>query len=87
MKNPLFEKDRVFNASTAAGNLAQWIRAVLSAYEAVEIIEPKKIQLAEAEANLKETEDIVKDKVKLLNDSLNILVKLNEELSKAESEK
>jgi len=43
VKNPLFEKDRVFNASTAAGNLAQWIRAVLSAYEAVEIIEPKKI--------------------------------------------
>jgi len=29
----------------------------------------------------------VKDKVKLLNDSLNILVKLNEELSKAESDK
>lgn len=43
--------------------------------------------MAEAEANLKETEELVKDKVKLLNDSLNILVKLNEELSKAEAEK
>lgn len=51
--NPLFDKDKVFNASTAAGNLAEWIRAVLATYVAVEIIEPKKVELKLAEENLK----------------------------------
>lgn len=32
--NPLFEKDKVFNASKAAGNLSLWIRAVADAYDA-----------------------------------------------------
>lgn len=50
--NPLFDKDKVFNASTAAGNLAEWIRAVLATYVAVEIIEPKKAELRLAEENL-----------------------------------
>lgn len=31
-QNPLFERDKVFNASTAAGNLSDWIRAVLNSY-------------------------------------------------------
>ena len=30
--NPLFEKDKVFNASKAAGNLSLWIRAVVDTY-------------------------------------------------------
>lgn len=50
--NPLFDKEKVFNASTAAGNLAEWIRSVLATYVAVEIIEPKKIELKLAEENL-----------------------------------
>jgi dynein heavy chain len=44
--NPLFEKERVFNASKAAGNLSLWVRAVLETYEALMIIEPKKAYLA-----------------------------------------
>ena len=29
MQNPLFEKEKVFNASKAAGNLSLWLRAVV----------------------------------------------------------
>jgi dynein heavy chain, axonemal len=29
LDHPLFEKDKVFNASSAAGNLSMWIRAVV----------------------------------------------------------
>jgi dynein heavy chain len=32
MNKPEFEKDRVFNASKAAGNLSLWIRAVVDTY-------------------------------------------------------
>jgi dynein heavy chain, axonemal len=45
-QNPLFEKEKVFNASKAAGNLSLWIRSVLETYEALMIIEPKKVELA-----------------------------------------
>ena len=46
---PEFEKDKVFTASKAAGSLSMWIRAVIDTYEALLVVEPKKIQLAEAE--------------------------------------
>lgn len=49
MTNPDFEKDKVFNASKAAGSLSLWIRAVVDTYGALLVVEPKKIQLAEAE--------------------------------------
>lgn len=29
MKNPLFEEEKILNASTAAANLSKWIRAVV----------------------------------------------------------
>lgn len=32
MNKPEFEKERVFNASKAAGNLSLWIRAVVDTY-------------------------------------------------------
>jgi len=41
-KNPLFEKDKVFNASKAAGNLSLWVRAVVNTYEALLVVDPKK---------------------------------------------
>ena len=49
MTNPDFEKDKVLNASKAAGSLSLWIRAVVDTYGALLVVEPKKIQLAEAE--------------------------------------
>ena len=46
---PDFEKEKVFNASKAAGSLSLWIRAVVDTYGALLVVEPKKKQLAEAE--------------------------------------
>ena len=45
---PEFEKEKVFTASKAAGSLSLWIRAVVDTYGALLVVEPKKIQLAEA---------------------------------------
>lgn len=42
MKNPLFEKEKVFNASKAAGNLSLWVRAVCDTYGALLVVDPKK---------------------------------------------
>ncbi|CAD8044294.1 unnamed protein product [Paramecium primaurelia] len=85
--NPLFEKEKVFNASKAAGNLAQWIRAVLETYQAVEIIEPKKAQLVEAEKKLKEAEADVQIKRAILEQQLNELKQFEKEFEKANQEK
>lgn len=49
---PEFEKDKVFGASKAAGSLSMWIRAVIKTYDALLVVEPKKIQLAEAQEKL-----------------------------------
>lgn len=66
MNNPLFEKEKVFNASKAAGNLSQWIRAVVDTYEALLVVEPKRLELGEAERKLKEAEDILNEKKAVL---------------------
>lgn len=41
IENPLFEKEKVFNGSKAAGNLSLWIRAVINTYYALQIVDPK----------------------------------------------
>jgi dynein heavy chain len=46
----------VFNASKAAGSLSLWIRAVVDTYGALLVVEPKKIQLAQAEDKLNKAE-------------------------------
>ncbi len=43
LTNPLFEKEKVFNASKAAGNLSLWIRAVVETYDALLVVEPKRL--------------------------------------------
>ena len=62
----LFEKEKVFNASKAAGNLSLWIRAVVDTYEALLVVDPKRQQLAGAEAKLKLAEDTLNEKKKML---------------------
>lgn len=62
VKNPLFEKDKVFNASKAAGNLSLWVRAVVDTYFALLVVDPKKEQLAVAEGKLKSAEDTLSEK-------------------------
>ena len=66
MKMPEFEKERVFNSSTAAGNLSIWIRTVIETHEALMIVDPKKSQLAQAEAKYKKTVALLKEKKKAL---------------------
>ena len=46
--NPDFSKEKVFKVSEPAGNLSMWIRACVETYDALVIVEPKRIQLAEA---------------------------------------
>jgi dynein heavy chain len=38
----MFEREKVFNASKAAGNLSLWIRAVVDTQEALVVVEPKR---------------------------------------------
>jgi dynein heavy chain len=42
IKEPTFEKDKVFGASEAAGNFSLWIRACVETYDALKIVDPKK---------------------------------------------
>ena len=71
--NPLFEKEKVFNASQAAGNLSLWIRAVLKTYEAVGLMEQKKQELLNAQAKLHEAELIIAEKQKALEEASELL--------------
>ena len=66
----------MFTASKAAGSLSLWIRAVVDTYEALLVVEPKKIQLAEAEEKLKVAESNLAEKKAALNEVLALLKKL-----------
>ena len=66
MQNPLFEKDKVMNASKAAGNLSLWIRAVVDTYDALLVVDPKRAELAQAETKLQEAERILAEKKAVL---------------------
>lgn len=61
-ENPDFEQGKIFNSSSAAGNISIWIRSVVRTYDALLIVEPKRNELAEAEKNLKEAEDTLAEK-------------------------
>ena len=57
--DPMMALDVVKNASNAAFQLSLWIRAVVKTYDALLIVEPKKKELAAAEAKLKAAEDLL----------------------------
>lgn len=80
---PEFEKEKVFTASKAAGSLSLWIRAVIDTYEALLVVEPKKIQLSEAEEKLKMAEADLAEKKAALNEVLELLRKLEQEYREA----
>lgn len=87
LQNPLFEKEKVFNASKAAGNLSLWIRAVVDTYEALLVVEPKRATLASAEIKLKEAEEQLAEKKAVLQEVLDYLAKLEADYSKAKKDK
>ena len=76
---PEFEKEKVFTASKAAGSLSMWIRAVVDTYGALLVVEPKKIQLAEAEERLKSAEAILAEKKAALDEVISLVNKLEEQ--------
>lgn len=85
--NPLFEKDKVFNASKAAGNLSLWIRAVVQTYDALLVVEPKRRMLEDAQSQLKEAEAILNEKKKALQEVIDLLQSLQNEYERAQREK
>ena len=74
-------KERVFKSSTAAGNLSIWIRTVLQTYEALKIVDPKKMELQHAETRYKKTVALLKEKKKALSAILGLIKDL-EKVSK-----
>ncbi|EAS04067.1 axonemal dynein heavy chain (macronuclear) [Tetrahymena thermophila SB210] len=87
VQNPLFEKDKVFNASKAAGNLSLWIRAVIQTYDALLVVEPKRRMLEDAENQLKQAESILNEKKKNLQEVIDLLQSLQNDYERAQKEK
>ena len=75
------------NASKAAGNLSLWIRAVVDTYYALLIVDPKREELEKAELMLKQAEQTLAEKKQVLQDVLNLLLKLEQDYTQAKNEK
>ena len=85
--NPIFEKEKVFNASKAAGNLSLWIRAVVDTFEALLVVEPKREQLKTAEDKLSTAETKLAEKKAILKEVMDLLNKLESDYQSAKKEK
>lgn len=53
-------EERVFKASSAAGNLSLWVKAIVAVYDVMVVIEPKRRILNEAEEILSSKEEHLK---------------------------
>ena len=62
LNDPNFEEETVFRASSSAGNLSLWIRAVVQTYEAYLVVDPKQKELNQAEEALRQAEEKLADK-------------------------
>ncbi|KRX10161.1 P-loop containing nucleoside triphosphate hydrolase [Pseudocohnilembus persalinus] len=87
IENPDFDKEKIKQASQAAYNLSNWIRAVHSVYEVMKIIEPKREKLGEAKKTLEITTKLLQEKIESLNEVTVILDNLQAEYAKASQEK
>lgn len=82
-----FDQEKIYNASTAAGNLAEWIRACVMTYDALLVVEPKRLKLAAAEESLQKAEAILNEKKQNLKIVLDILAELQKEYELKKKEK
>lgn len=64
-----------------------WIRAVVNTYDALLVVEPKKLQLSEAESKLAKAEAILNQKKKNLQEVLDLLANLEAEYQTAKKKK
>ena len=82
-----FDQDKIYNASQAAGNLAEWIRACVMTYDALLVVEPKRMKLAEAEDSLQKAETVLEQKKQNLKLVLEKLDELQKEYDLKRKEK
>lgn len=87
LKDPQIDREKVFQASNAAGNFYLWIVAVFDTFHALKIVEPKKQQLEQAEQQFAKTSEILQQKKKNLAEILAVLQKLQKDYAKAQHEK
>lgn len=40
VNDPLFDREKVFQGSQAAGNFSLWIRAICATHDALNVVEP-----------------------------------------------
>jgi dynein heavy chain len=78
MDNPEFDPEKVKNASSAAEGLCRWVRAMECYDRVAKVVEPKKIALAAAEAELAET-------MKSLNEKRASLRSVEERMARLEA--
>ncbi|KRX01956.1 hypothetical protein PPERSA_07601 [Pseudocohnilembus persalinus] len=87
LKDPLFEKEKVFGSSEAAGNFSMWIRAVFETYQALQVVNPKREQLKEAKKSYLNAEEQLKIKQNALQEALAFVEKLTFEYNQAKKTK
>ena len=87
LNNPDFALEAVQKASAAAFGLSKWIRAVVQMYEALLVVEPKKKQLADAEAKLATAQEKLAEKKAALKEVQDLLAGLQADLDAKVKEK
>lgn len=77
LADPTFTKDQIMVKSSAAGGLCDWIINITAYYDVVVTVEPKKLAVAEAKAQLaaaNEKKSVVDALVADLNAKLQVLL-------------
>lgn len=65
-KQGSFDKNKMFAVSEAAGNMGIWLTAILFTYDALEVVDPKRAQMNQAETDLSCTQELLREKVEAL---------------------
>lgn len=82
-----FDSEKIFDVSQAAGNLTEWIRACVMTFDALLVVEPKRLGLAEAEGLLQKAEAVLAEKKENLKVVLEVLAELQREYDLKRKEK
>ena len=87
IENPNFSDESMSKVSEATKYMATWVRGVYLTYKALLVVDPKRKELAVAEAKLKESEEVLQQKKDQLQIVLDNIVQLEEEYNTAKQEK
>ena len=86
-ESPEYSESELKKASLAALGLGNWVRAMVAYDEAMKVVTPKKIKLAEAQAQLKEAQEAWDRARALLAEVEEQVRKLEETFTEAEEKK